>query len=123
MKAFIFSQFGYCPLVWMLHSRRLNNRINNVYERAVQIVYRVRITSFEELLKKNKSVTIHQINLQILAIEIFKTKNGLNLEIMKKIPNFIEPAYHLRSNNWLERHNVKSVRYRIETISHIDAKI
>ena len=28
MKAFITSQFGYCPLVWMYHSRKLNNRIN-----------------------------------------------------------------------------------------------
>ena len=28
MKTFIESQFGYCPLVWMLHSRSLNNKIN-----------------------------------------------------------------------------------------------
>ena len=27
---------------------------------------------------------------------------------MKNIFNFTEPAYHLRSNNWLERHNTKS---------------
>ena len=26
MKAFINSQFGYCPLDWMFHSRKLNNR-------------------------------------------------------------------------------------------------
>ena len=28
MKAFITSQLSYCPLIWMLHSRTLNNRIN-----------------------------------------------------------------------------------------------
>ena len=28
MKAFIESQFGYCPLVWMFHSRGINNKIN-----------------------------------------------------------------------------------------------
>ena len=28
MRAFINSQFGYCPLVWMFHSRTLNNRQN-----------------------------------------------------------------------------------------------
>ena len=27
MKAFITSQFNYCPLIWMFHSRQLNNRI------------------------------------------------------------------------------------------------
>ena len=32
MKSFIMSQFGYCPLVWMFHSRTLNNRINCIHE-------------------------------------------------------------------------------------------
>ena len=33
MKAFIGSQFGYCPLVWMFHSRDINNKINRIPER------------------------------------------------------------------------------------------
>ena len=40
MKAFIQSQFGYCPLIWMFHRRRLNNRINRIHERSLCIVYR-----------------------------------------------------------------------------------
>ena len=35
MKSFILSQFGYCPLVWMFHSTKLNNRINKIHERAL----------------------------------------------------------------------------------------
>ena len=31
MKAFSYSQFGYCPLVWMFHSRKINNRINSLH--------------------------------------------------------------------------------------------
>ena len=34
MKAFICSQFGYCPLVWMFHSRKINNRINKQFTRT-----------------------------------------------------------------------------------------
>ena len=34
MKAFITSQFNYCPLIWMFHSRQLNNQINKILERA-----------------------------------------------------------------------------------------
>ena len=33
------SQFNYCPLVWMFHSRTLNNRINRLHKRALQLVY------------------------------------------------------------------------------------
>ena len=40
MKSYIFSQFNYCPLVWMCHSRSLNNKINRMHDRALQIVYR-----------------------------------------------------------------------------------
>ena len=28
MKTFVFSQFNYCPLVWMCHNRKFNNKIN-----------------------------------------------------------------------------------------------
>ena len=81
------------------------------------------ITFFEELLKKDESVTIHQRNLRILATETFMTKNRLKPETMKNIFNFIESAHHLRSNNRLERHDVKSVRYGTETISHLGPKM
>ena len=37
-KNFVTSQFSYCPLVWMCHSRILNNRINNIHLRALRVV-------------------------------------------------------------------------------------
>ena len=74
MNAFIFSPFGYCPLVWMFHSRKLNNRINNIHERALTIIYRDYESTFQQLLKQNNSVAIYRRNLQILPTEIFKTK-------------------------------------------------
>ena len=70
MKAFIYSQFGYFPLVWMFHSRTLNNRINKIHERAIRIVYNDNNTSFDELLKRDGSVTVHERNIQALGIEL-----------------------------------------------------
>ena len=46
MRAFIHSQFGYCPLVWMFHSRKLNNRINKIHERSLRIVYNDHTSTF-----------------------------------------------------------------------------
>ena len=51
-KAFIESQFKYCPLVWMFHGRQTNDKINKLHERALRVVYYDTITSFEELLVK-----------------------------------------------------------------------
>ena len=74
----------------MFHSRELNNRINRIHERALRLVYQDNSLSFAQLLEKDNSVIIHQINLQVLATEVFKLKNGLALEIMKEVQN---PAY------------------------------
>ena len=71
MKAFIESQFNYCPLIWMFHSRTLNNKINRLHERALRIVYSDYKSSFCELLEKDKSFSIHHKNIQSLDIEIF----------------------------------------------------
>ena len=66
MNAYFMSQFSYCPLVWMNHSRTLNSRINGVHNDFS--------SGFSELLEKDKSVTIHYRNFQTLAYEIFKVK-------------------------------------------------
>ena len=84
MKAFITSQFNYCPLIWMFHSRQLNNQISKIQERALRLVYKDSKQTFDDLLKLDNSVTIHQLNLQILAKEIFKVKNSLAPEIMTR---------------------------------------
>ena len=34
------SQFNYCPLVWMVCSRKSSNMINKVQERALRLTYR-----------------------------------------------------------------------------------
>ena len=61
MKELVTSQFGYCPLVWMFHNRSLNNKINYLDKRALRITtYGDRSSSFEDLLKKENSASIHQ---------------------------------------------------------------
>ena len=40
MRAFITSQFQYCPLIWMFHSRQLNKQINKIRERPLRITYK-----------------------------------------------------------------------------------
>ena len=37
MNAFFNSQFNYCPLNWMCHSRENNNKINRLHERCLRI--------------------------------------------------------------------------------------
>ena len=56
---FITSHFSHYPLVWMFHSRRLNNRIDHIHERALRIIYQDYNSSFKELLRKDTSLKVH----------------------------------------------------------------
>ena len=85
MESFITSQFCYCPLIWMFHSRTLNNKINSIHERALRITYNDRNSFFEELLRKDNTASIHHRNLQLLATEIFEIKNNMTPEILSEI--------------------------------------
>ena len=124
LKAFIESQFSYCPLVWMFHGRGINRKINKLHERALRIVYEDFTSSFGELLIKDRSCTIHQRNIQTLAIEIFKTKKGINPAFMQDI--FIaksDVGYMLRQKRELDSMNVRTVSWGENTLRYLGCKI
>ena len=118
MNAFVKSQFNYCPLIWMFHGRILKNKINKLHERALRIVYREENLTFEQLLERDNSITVHQRNLIKLCIEMFKVKNGLSpmpiQELFPTQPN----TYNLRNNRISEVPNVRTVSYGIETMRY-----
>ena len=65
--------------------------------------------SFEELLQKDNSVTIHHRNLQKLATEMFKIINNHSPPIMKTIFPLSTNPYGLRNKNPLQTNNAHSV--------------
>ena len=97
MKAFIESQFGYCPLVWMFCGRQTNARINHIHESALRGVYNDEISPAEELLGKDKSQIIRRRNIKILAAELLQIKNGLSNDIMDQLNCKRKKGYSLRS--------------------------
>ena len=72
VNAFFYSHFNYCQLVWMCHNRTNNSKKNLLYERCLRLIYNDKKSSFEDLLEKDRSVSIHHRNLRTLAAELFK---------------------------------------------------
>ena len=96
VKTFIESQFNHCPLIWMFHSRRLNKKINNIYKKVLRIIYSDYKPTFQELLDKESSFSVHHRNIQTLAIEIYKHIHGLRQQLWGKLAKLTE-LYHLTS--------------------------
>ena len=103
LKAFIDSQFSYCPLVWMFCSKKMNKKINHVHERALRLVYNDHRTPFDELLKNDKSVSIHHRNIHNVAIEMYKVKNKLS-------PPFIQEIFEYKGFGRTTRMGDKFIR-------------
>ena len=122
MKTFIQSQFNYCPLVWMFHSRTLNNKINKLHARALRIVYKNENLTFQELLDIDDSVTTYHRNLQRLAVEMYKTKSHLSPTLVQEL--FTEKVYKhdLRNKRSWETNNVRTVKYGTETMRNMGPK-
>ena len=60
----------------MCHSRRNNSKINNLHERRLRLIYGDKKSSYEELLEKDGSVSIHRRNMQARAMKMYKVKCG-----------------------------------------------
>ena len=113
LKVFVESKFGYCLLTWMFYGRRANSKINNIHERALRIVYKNNVLSFEELLELHKSFKIPHSNVQSLAIELFKIKNNVSVTIMNDIFQPRAVSYNLRSQIDFNRSNINSEHFEI----------
>ena len=61
------------------------------------IIYNYKTSTFNKLLEKDNSVSIHYSNIQPLAIEMFKVANGMSPVIMNEIFQLREESqYNLR---------------------------
>ena len=109
------AQFNYCPLIWMCHNRTYNNKINRLHERCLRLIYNDKRSSFEDLLKKDNSVSIHHKNLQALVIEMSKVYTKTSPEIMQEVFQVKEQVKRLTQ--------VKSVNHGLESVRFLGPKI
>ena len=76
--------------------------MNRMQEPVLRIIYKDCVSTFEQLFDKDSSVSIHIRNLQVLATEIFKTRNNLSPPIVQNIFRTTEPTYSLRRDTIFE---------------------
>ena len=87
------------------------------------MIYMDEVSSFEELLRKDVSVTVHHRNLHSLAIEMYKVLNGIGPVFMNDIfvRNGSMGTENVSSNTrskskFYNQSNPKKVRYGLETL-------
>ena len=75
LRSFITSQFNFCPLTWMCHSRRINNQVNKLHERALRLVYNDKSSSFRKSCNYS-SETVSNLGAKPWGIQIWWQTSG-----------------------------------------------
>ena len=78
INSYFYSNFKYCPLVWMFSSAKLLNKVESLQKRALRSLYEDYVLSYEELLQKAGRETMKVNRLRSLCIEIYKLINNIN---------------------------------------------
>ena len=110
-------------LSYKVHFRNINNQINKLYERALRLAYNNKSSSFQELLKRDKSLTIHERNIQVLSKEILKVENRIPPEIITKSFKLKDYSYDWTKNNCIKRRIIKPCKYDSENVSNVGSKL
>ena len=124
MKLFTISQFNYCPIAWICHSRSFYNKDNHIHESAFRIVCQDLQLSFSALLVNDNFYHPKKIS-TIISNRTFKIKMNIYPGIMNIIffyfsKNFTnEPRY----GNCLSISNINSMHFGIDPIPYIAAQI
>ena len=99
----------------------LTSAKRHIQERALRLVYEDYATPFEQLLTENKSLTMHQKNIQRVAILMFKVKNNLCPSFIQEIFQLNEKVHNTRSNSQFLRPKVATVSWGDLSLSgHLD---
>ena len=107
----------------MFYRSQINGKINKLHERALRTVYNDTVTSFENLLIKDKSFTIHYQNIQLLALEIYKAIHNLPGGNLGEFFVRNNHNYNLRSESKLLLTNVNSFFKGQNSISYFGSVI
>ena len=122
-KSFIKGQFNYCALSWMFCSRSSNNLINKIHEKALSLSSEINDIPFNELNYLNHEVSIHNKNIEIRLIEVYKNLNGLSPPLMLDMFTTRENIYNLRNFRELHCEKKKTIRYDTDSVIYKAAQL
>ena len=107
----------------MFHDRKTYNKINKIHQRALRITHKDSTSNFENLPSKSNSVSVHQRNLQLLLLEIYKTVNILNPSFMAEVFITNVVPYNLRGSTNLVLPKARTNLYGIDTVRFVGQKL
>ena len=122
-KAFVASNFNYCPGVWHACGRLNTLKIEKIQHRALKFIFSDYNSDYETLLKRANLPTLEVSRLRTLALEVFKIYCNLAPSFLRKGFELKQHSYNLRSGPNFHREHCKTVRYGLHSFRNSGATI
>ena len=125
MNSYFYSNFNYCPLVWMFSNVKSLYKVESLQKRDLRFLYDSYDSWYESILKLAGESTVNVTRLRNLCVEIVKTLNNIN-------PAFMNGIFELRKTKrkvWnqyklnLEVPIINQVTFRAKIIRYLGPKI
>ena len=100
-RAFILSNFNYCPVVWMLCGQGNIKKMEHIQLKALCFVFNDFTSSYIELLEKSEQPSISIQLIRSLAIEVYKCINEIAPQYLCSLLTKHNIPYGLRDDNRL----------------------
>ena len=101
INSYFYSNFNYCPLVWMFSHAKSLKKVEALQKRALRFLYNDCNSPLVEILKKSGKVCMEVNRLRwYLCIDIYKSINNIN-------PSFLKQIFQLRETNRTVRNHFK----------------
>ena len=102
-KSFVRSNLNFCPIIWHFCSQTNTEKLEKLQYRALRIVYNDYPFSYEDLLHRVNTTTLHLGRMQSIAIETFKCLNGIAPEHLRDLVKLKDNRYNFRYENMLQQ--------------------
>ena len=95
------------------------NQINRTHKRCLKAIFvhnSCDVYTFDQLLSLDSSITMHEMHLRSLLIEVYKALNELNPKFIAEFFTVKDLSHNLRNSNLLFLPPVKTFRYGVNSI-------
>ena len=98
INSYFYSNFNYCPLVWMFSQANSLEKVETLQVRAFRFFYDDYNSPSEEIRKKLWKFSMEVNRLRYLCVEIHKNINNINRSFMKQ--NFSRETKRISRNHY-----------------------
>ena len=122
-NSFVKSNFNYCPMVWHFCGKVNNDKIEKIQHRALKIIYKDYVSSYEDLMLKANTPTMLNKRLQGILCEVFKSIKGINSKCLNDLLEVKSTSYSLRNDVRVVQPKRRTTNFGLRTVSYLGAKL